>query len=265
MTPRTLRFHTAGVRLDIDVADEAVRTTVAWAGAGMLAGARPGPADVVLAEPPVPSPTIEARAAAVLAQVDRAALSATLCLTVHAAVLAGPRGTAVVPGASGLGKSTLAGAAMQLGLDLVSDEAACFAEPVGELWPHARPLGLDGRSRSLLGLGVDNAGEDELAMPPSALGRTAPGGRRVRCTHVVVPTRRLGGPATTTAATAAEGLVATLSCCLNVPSRNPGGWRREDAWAYLSRLMRDVQVVRCSYADPQGGAARLVELVGSTA
>ena len=40
-------------------------------------------------------------------------LAATSCLTLHAAVVAGPRGAAIVPAVSGAGKSTLAGACQQ--------------------------------------------------------------------------------------------------------------------------------------------------------
>ena len=86
-------------------------------------------------------------AAAIVAVLDGEFLAATPCLTIHAAVVAGPRGAAIVPGVSGTGKSTLAAACQQPGLLLVSDEAACLDPHRDVLWPHPRPLGLDRGSR----------------------------------------------------------------------------------------------------------------------
>jgi hypothetical protein len=254
-----LQFHTAGVRVALDCADTSLAALVADVGSSMLAD-RTGPSapDVTLVGPLVDGDDIGSVAAQALSLVDRAALGATSCLTVHAAALAGPAGCVVVPGASGVGKTTLAAAAMQCGLALLSDEAACFTSPVGTLIPHPRPLGLSRASRSLLGLGEDDDPSHEQATAPSLLGTTAAPSWSGRCVLVAVPDRRPGVEASLSDIAAAEALPALLSSCLNVPPLDGQvGWQPAEAWRYLSELVTGVRLVRLTFDDPYAAAELL--------
>jgi hypothetical protein len=171
----------------------------------------------------------------------------------------------VVPGASGAGKTTLAGAAMQLGLSLLSDEAACFTRRGGELVPHPRPLGLSLASRGLLGLADDDEPDCEQATAPELLGRAAEPSYRGTCVLVVVPDRRSGATVSLTPLSPAEALPALLSSCLNVPPSDsaPSRWQPAEAWDYLSELVTQVRLVRLTFDEPYA-AARLLcdELAG---
>jgi hypothetical protein len=201
-------------------------------------------------------------AAAVVAALDRALLATTACLTVHAAVLAGPRGAAIVPAVSGAGKSTLAGACQQAGLLLVSDEAACLDPDRDVVWPHPRPLGLDRRSRELLGLPPPGEGpvDGERATAPALLGAVAPVGEPVIPLAVVLPDRSdaVSSPSITPVGRA-EGLAVLLASCLNT---GPGlVWDAERAWSRLGGLVRTLTCYRMQYRSPQDGARTLAALL----
>lgn len=201
-------------------------------------------------------------AAMVVAAVDRAVLAATPCLTVHAAVLAGRQGAAILPADSGAGKSTLAGAGQQRGLLLVSDEAACLDPDRDVLWPHPRPLGLDHHSRALLSLPApdDGPAKGERATAPSLLGAVAPVDDAVTPCAVVLPERRAWVPAPSLAAVgASEALAALLARCLN--THPDTRWDPERAWRRLVRLVRTVDCYRLVYASPQDGAETLAALL----
>jgi len=215
-------------------------------------------ADVVVSCDRGAGEEIERAAARALSVVDRAALGHTTCLTVHAAALAGARGCVVLPGESGVGKTTLAGACMRAGLTLLSDEAACFTEPVGTLVPHPRALGLSLASRQILGLATSDEVEDEEATAPALLGRSAPQTYRGECVLVAVPVRRKGAEAALEPLTPAEGLAALLASCLNVPPLDgQRGWQAADAWRYLSSVASRVQLARLTFDDPYAAAAVL--------
>lgn len=261
-----LRFHTAGVRVDLDCPGGALSELVADVGAAMLAYDDGPPVVTVTARAPVAGDSaLEAAAAQALSLVDRAALSHTPCLTVHAATLAGPTGCVVVPGASGVGKTTLAGAGMQLGLALVSDEAACFTpEPIGGLAPHPRPLGLSVQSRRLLGVAGDDDPDCEQATAPDLLGKTADPAWRGSCVLVALPDRRNGTDASVEDVPTGEALTALLGSCLNVPPPHPGaGWQPAEAWRYLSTLAPRVRAVRLTFDSPHDGARLLADLLQS--
>ena len=201
-------------------------------------------------------------AAVVVAAVDRALLASTRCLTLHAAVVAGRRGAAIVPAVSGAGKSTLAGACQQAGLLLVSDEAACLDPDRDVLWPHPRPLGLDATSRSLLRLPAPEDGptHGERATSPALLGAVAPVDRPVIPVAVVVPDRRDGsGTATVTPVGTAEALAELLASCLNTGTGRV--WTPERAWSRLTRLARTLPGWRMVYGSPQNGAEALAALL----
>jgi hypothetical protein len=243
--------------VDLECADEAVADLVADVASEMLARGD-GEADVVVSFHPVADEAVERAAARCLSLVDRAALGHTGFLTVHAAVLAGPRGCVVVPGASGMGKTTLAAACMQTGLTLLSDEAACFSQPTGALVPHPRPLGLSLDSRRILGIASPGDTGDEQATAPSLLGQSAPHSFRGECVLVAVPLRRKGADAALEPLTPAEGLAALLAGCLNVPPLDgQTGWQPADAWRYLSALAASVPLTRLTFDDPYA-AARLL-------
>lgn len=253
-----LRFHTAGVRVDLECPDGRTADLVADVGSSMLAHGD-SDADVVVSCDRAAGEEVERAAARALSVVDRAALEHTTCLTVHAAALAGARGCVVVPGASGVGKTTLAGACMQAGLTLLSDEAACFTEPVGTLVPHPRALGLSLASRQILGLADPDDVEDEQATAPALLGRSAPQAYRGACVLVAVPDRRKGAQAALEPLAPAEGLAALLASCLNVPPLDGHkGWQPAGAWRYLSSLASNVQLARLTFDDPFAAARLLV-------
>lgn len=206
---------------------------------------------------PLP-PAPEFAAAAILASVDRAVLSSTRCLAIHAAAVAGARGAAVIPGASGAGKSTLAAACMQLGLRLMSDEAACVDASSGLLVPHARPLGLSGHSRGLLGLHLGGGSPDEeLATAPALLGGCVPADETVPVALVVLTDRRSDAAPGLLRGSQADGLAALLGGCLNAGAG--ARWSPESAWLVLGRLIRSVHVARLTYDAPQDGARLLAE------
>jgi hypothetical protein len=249
--------------VDLECADAAVADLVADVGAEMSTRGD-AEADAVVSFDPAVDEPIDRAAARCLSLVDRAALGHTDCLTVHAAVLAGARGCVVVPGASGVGKTTLAGACMQSGLVLLSDEAACFSQPTGVLVPHPRPLGLSLPSRQLLGLTCPSDVGDEEATAPALLGRSAPQSFRGQCVLVAVPLRRKGAEAALEPLTPAEGLAALLASCLNVPPLDgQSGWQPADAWRYLSALSANVRLARLTFDDPYAAARLLVGALGA--
>lgn len=250
-----LRFRTAGVRVDLDCPDAEVAALVTEVGAAMLAGDDDAPAATLDARA-VPGPdddTPEQRAARLLSAVDQAALRHTTTLPLHAAALAGPAGCVVIPGDSGAGKTTLAAAAMQAGLMLLSDEAACFTEPLGTLVPHPRPLGISLGSRRLLGVDVPDDVDEEVAIPPSLFGATAPTDGWHRCVLVVLPSWAPEASARLEPIGRPEGLAALLAARLERSPDRPA-WSPEAAWTYLTELVQGVTVARLHYDRPRDGA-----------
>jgi hypothetical protein len=285
-----LQFHTAGVRVDLDCPDASVSDLVAAVGASMLARENGAAALTVRAAQsgsdrldsdrldgdrmdgvhadghPAddhPADDVSRAAARLLAKVDRAALRLTSCLTVHAAVLAGPDGCVVIPGESGAGKSTLAGAAMQCGLTLLSDEAACFTEPVGTLVPHPRPLGLSPASRRLLGIADAEDPSHEQATAPSLLGRTAAPSSTGHCVLVALLDRRWGAEPRLDHLSPADALPGLFASCLNVPPTDAAGWQPADAWRYLSQLAGITRHARLTFDSPYDGARLLATALGA--
>lgn len=258
-----LRFRTAGSRVDLFCEDAALAELVRRVGAPMLALDDESAADVILEAADVPMPAdaaVEQRAARLLSAVDRAALAASPALPIHAAAVAGPRGCVILPGESGRGKTTLAAAAMQLDLVLLSDEAACLAEPVGTVLPHPRPLGLSLRSRDLLGIAAPGEPEGELACAPGLFGSSAPGDHRSTCVSIVLPCRSPGAEPALEEVGPGEVLAALLASRLK-GSRGTERWSDERAWRYLSELVDSVPVARLHYDRPQDGAQVLASLV----
>lgn len=258
-----LRFRTAGSRVDLFCEDAALAELVRRVGAPMLAPEHDSPADVVLEAADVPIPagaTVEQRAARVLSAVDRAALAASSALPIHAAAVAGPRGCVVLPGESGRGKTTLAAAAMQLHLVLLSDEAACLTEPVGTVLPHPRPLGLSLHSRNLLGITEPGEPADELACAPDLFGASASTDDRSTCVSIVLPCRSPGAEPALEEIGRSNALAALLASRLD-GSHGAEPWSDKRAWRYLTELVDSVPVARLRYDRPQDGAQVLASLV----
>lgn len=257
-----LRFRTAGVRLDLLCADDGLADLVRRVGAAMLAADDGTPPEVRLdaAACAVPAGELERSAAHLLSAVDRAALARTRALPIHAAALAGPRGCVVLPGESGRGKTTLAAAAMQLGLTLVSDEAACLTEPLGTVLPHPRPLGLSLHSRRLLGIAGCDEPDDEVACAPELFGVSAPTDGRPTCVSIVLPARASGAGPALGEIPRSDALATLLSSRLDGP-QGASRWSGESAWRYLTELAHTVRVARLRYDRPQDGARALASLV----
>ena len=200
-------------------------------------------------------------AAVVVSAVDRALLGATPCLALHAAALDGRRGAVVVPGHSGAGKSTLAGACLQRGLRLISDEAACVDPHLNVLWPHARPLGLDQQSRNMLGLEPPAYGpaDEERATSPSLLGTVSDPAAAAIPVAIVIPERGHDGDATLEPATPSEGLAALLAACLNTGTSST--WKPEKAWERVTRFAFGLPAYRLQYDRPGEGAEIIARLI----
>lgn len=270
-----LRLRSAKVRLDLVGLDRLPPEAESMVH-GVLGHLEAGPRDAAAAELTVSltglTPRMSVRgkslpdepdraAAVVVSAVDRALLGATPCLALHAAAVDGARGAVVVPGRSGAGKSTLAGACLQRGLLLVSDEAACVDPELDVLWPHARPLGLDQRSRDLLGLEPPAHGpaDEERATAPLLLGAVADPATAATPIAVVIPERGHKGVAALEATTTSEGLAALLAACLNTGSRS--AWAPERAWERLARFTDGLPVYRMRYGRPGEGAEIIEQLV----
>lgn len=263
-----LRLTTAGVRLDVRGTDPAVMDLLTEVSRAYLVDARPasrerddaatGGPDAVVDADAEQHETIGRTVAAVLARIDAVSRRLSPCLMVHAAALAGGRGALVVPGASGLGKSTLAGACLQAGFALLSDEAACFT-PAGRLVPHPRPFGLSLHSRQLLGVADLEPRPEEVAIPPHVFGTTVAPEQTVRPLAIVVAQRR-PGPACIEPAERHDGLSALLANCLNAASvPQAGQWTAAAAWALLGDVARSTPAVHLGFDDPHTAAAALAE------
>lgn len=91
-------------------------------------------------------------------------------LALHAGVVGDERRLVVLPGASGHGKTTLTAACVQAGWAYVSDEALCLHRDTGCVEGYPKPLSLDQRSLSLLGLPAPADGMAESYVAPGDLG-----------------------------------------------------------------------------------------------
>jgi hypothetical protein len=258
-----LKFLTAGVRIDLNCPDPDVAAIVGEVGAAMLTTSD-APAATVLDLDSLMTQRqphgwgTDQCAATALSAVDRAALDRNDCLVVHAAAVSGPRGCVVLPGASGSGKTTLAAASMQLGLSLISDEAACIKADSALLAPHPRPLGLSLASRELLGVATADDEDVEMATAPTLFGRSVPTSDYPRMVLVAIPDRRVGAEPALLEVMPSAGLASLLGNCLNASLDGRGGtWRSAAAWRLLTELTTQVKVGRLVYDNPYDGASLL--------
>lgn len=78
--------------------------------------------------------------------VTQAVVERTALLTIHAAVVHSPHGAIVLPGPSGMGKSTLTLALVRAGFGLMSDEMAAFDRTIARVSSFPRPITVDADS-----------------------------------------------------------------------------------------------------------------------
>jgi hypothetical protein len=118
---------------------------------------------------------------------------------VHAAAIVGPAGAVVIRGAPGAGKSTLAAAAFQAGLDILGDETVLVSRSdPDELLAAVRDLALLPSSTRLLGLQgavTSTTPSKERKDRFDLLSSSHPGTRRVQRVATVLLGSRSPGPA----------------------------------------------------------------------
>lgn len=128
-----------------------------------------------------------------LAELTRLAVQQSPRLCLHAGVLSSPGGTVVIPGSSGLGKSTLTAALVQAGFGYLSDEVLAVPRSGGLPARFARPIALGPESWTVLGLdpALRPADGDERLIEPEQLGRL---GEPAPVRHILLAERRPGAP-----------------------------------------------------------------------
>jgi len=128
-----------------------------------------------------------------LAELTRLAVQHSPRLCLHAGVVSCPTGTVVVPGSSGLGKSTLTAALVQAGFGYLSDEVLAIPRTGGLPARFARPIAVGPESWTVLGLdpALRPAAGDERLIEPERLGRLA---EPAPIRHILLAERRPGGP-----------------------------------------------------------------------
>ncbi len=183
----------------------------------------------------------------------------------HAGAVGAPA-TAVFPGASGKGKSTLVAALCLSGFSYFSDELAVVDADSVCLLPFLKPICLkDGGWRTLGARfamprpalrAMRHDGESVRYFVPS--GPCGPeAGSRVR--YVVVPARQTGAPATLTPISRPTALLELARCSLNLPRH---GRRGIEA---LARLVEGAECYTLTYDDLREAVAVISELVGPPA
>jgi hypothetical protein len=116
-------------------------------------------------------------------------------LLLHAGAASRGGAGVVVPGNSGMGKSTLIGALVLAGFDYLSDEMAALSVD-GRIDAFARPLGLDDDARGVLTAAFPGALDqvDEAPVAPDELRPGAVAAASASLRLVVLPRRGRGGP-----------------------------------------------------------------------
>lgn len=128
-----------------------------------------------------------------LAELTRLAVQHSPRLCLHAGLLSCPGGTVVIPGSSGLGKSTLTAALTQAGFGYLSDEVLAVPRSGGLPARFARPIAVGPESWAVLGLDPAQrpAVGDERLIQPEQLGEL---GAPAPVRHILLAERRPGGP-----------------------------------------------------------------------
>ncbi|HEY7009005.1 MAG TPA: hypothetical protein VH395_08705 [Jatrophihabitantaceae bacterium] len=176
-----------------------------------------------------------------LTELTRLAVAHTTLLCIHAAVVRGPAGLIVIPGRSGLGKTTLTAALLRAGFEYVSDEALAVDTATGCAMPFPRPLGLAADVWGLLGLtGEPPSPGAERLVAPQVFGRVAESGGRV--SHVVLAERG-SEPLLLERTERTEAVAALLRRSFN-HYRDPEGSLRT-----VLAVVRGAQIWRAQYQD----------------
>jgi len=179
--------------LDVDITLSGDRTAIAdgLAGLGSFAlNARSDNQPANAVDCPVGAGTSPGQ---LLAELTRLAVQHSPRLCLHAGVVSCPGGTVVVPGISGLGKSTLTAALVQAGFGYLSDEVLAVPRAGGLPARFARPIAVGPESWTVLGLDPLSrpAVGDERLIEPELLGSLA---EPAPVRHILLAERRPGGP-----------------------------------------------------------------------
>lgn len=187
-----------------------------------------------------------------LAELTALAVEHSPLLCVHAGVVSGPDGLIVIPGPSGLGKTTLVAALVRAGFGYVSDEALALDRDTGQVTAFARPLALGHEAWPLVadGLGQSPAPGTEQLVEPGQLGRVDIAGGRV---HDLLLVNRRPGPAHLEPTTQGEAVPALLARAFN-HYRAP-----EASFRAVVALVRKSRVWHGTYADARELAALLAD------
>ncbi|HJQ02111.1 MAG TPA: hypothetical protein VJ851_10955 [Jatrophihabitans sp.] len=184
-----------------------------------------------------------------LAELTRIAVDHSPRLCIHAGVVSAAGASIVVPGASGLGKSTLTAALVQAGFGYLSDEVLAVPRTGGLPAPFARPLALTADSWTALGLDPTErpaAGDERLIAPErlGSLGVPAP-------VRQVLLAERRPGPAELTMVSRGAAVSALLSRSFN-HFRDPAG-----SFRAVVDLLQQAQVWTAGYQEAPELAALL--------
>jgi hypothetical protein len=178
--------------LDVDITLTGDRTAIAdgLAALGSFATDARGTGSPTAVDCPVAAGTT---AGQLLAELTRLAVQHSPRLCLHAGVVSSPGGTVVVPGSSGLGKSTLTAALVRAGFGYLSDEVLAVPRSGGLPARFARPIAVGPESWTVLGLDPAQrpADGDERLIDPEQLGQL---GVPAPVQHILLAERRPGGP-----------------------------------------------------------------------
>lgn len=210
-----------------------------------------GQAGPVLAGQPVHELPLASGATtgAVLAELTRLAVTESPLLCVHAGVVAAGHGSLLIPGTSGLGKTTLVAALVRAGFGYLSDEVLAVDRARGVLSAFPRPLALAAESWTLLGLdpaSTPDTGQERLigVHELGSIGRPAP-------VREILLAERRPGPPELSRLPRGVAVQAILSRSFN-HFRDPAG-----SFHAVLDLIRQATVWRAGYQD----APELAELL----
>lgn len=246
-------------RLTLDVVG--VRVELA-ASVEVAAALRPVFVDLVAPTPDAPPDAVVAAAPSVrhrrdvedtLADVTLAVLERSPALLLHCGVVVRNGTCVLIPGESGIGKSTVTAACLRRGFDYMSDEMAAIDVDDGTVTGYSRPLMLSPWSVRAVGLDADGGIGGKEAVLPSRLGATVVR-ERVPIGHVVMARR--GAPVSAVRpGNAGSALAAILTAVFNP---HVHGAR---AWECAARAVSAATVWDLDVADPLSAADALADVI----
>lgn len=197
--------------------------------------------------------------AALLTQLNMAAVEEFSGFAAHAGVVASEGRVVAFPADSGDGKSTLTAACLLAGFDYVSDEALCIDYTTRLVIPYAKPVMLSPASVKLVGspaqlVSFDGEHEEAAFVPEDLRSRPADGD--LRLTDLVQLQRSTGRPQLHPLP--ASETVATLL------GRSFNHYKRaRDAFGLVTDMARSCRVWRLEYDDPVQAAELMMDRLGS--